>query len=220
MISHLLIGTAVAAVGLAGAGLGGYELLKKKHVKALATGKATLPPHTALDPGMDTYTGQVVSHALQSETDTNILDSLASALKSANYPNSAQAVAVRSSVVKAALKSGAPGILPASASAASATSHVAQTSASALGTALGKMFASIGSDSGAGSAPSATATSMAASDSGVPHTNFMDAQSLGVQAAAMGDTPSGATATESAAASLFGTSGYFAVGTQVPDYGY
>ena len=216
MPTHLILGAALAATAAAGAGLAGYEVLKNHKIKAVASGKVKIPPKAALDPGMTDYQGSVVSKALQVETDSNVLDSLAAALKAAGYPNSANAVAVRSGIVKSALKSGAVGTVPAAAS----VTQTATTQATNLGTAIGKLFSSALSDSG--SSKSSAATSAATSDFGVPHTNFMDAQSLGAQLGATADygAGSGAAATNAAASSLFGTSGQFAVGTQVPNYGY
>lgn len=102
---NVAIGIGVALAAAAGLGVGGYEVWKHHHMKQLATGKAVIPAGSSLDTGMDTYTANVVSAALTKETDTGILDTLAANLKAAGFTNSAQAVATRSSVLKAAITS-------------------------------------------------------------------------------------------------------------------
>lgn len=105
---NAIIGAGVGMLAAAGVGFVGYEVWKHNHLKALATGTKTLAPSAPLDAGMDAYTTSVISAALQKETDTTVLDSLAQNLRAAGFPNSAAAVSKRSDVVKSAIKNPAP----------------------------------------------------------------------------------------------------------------
>lgn len=86
---------------LAALALGGGALYYAKSRSATAT---VPPAGMALDPGMDSYTSSVISKALTIETDPSVLDTLATDLKNAGFPNSAGAVASRSAALKANIK--------------------------------------------------------------------------------------------------------------------
>lgn len=88
----------LAGVGIAGAGLY-YEMHRSTSPVIPGAGQS-------LDPGMDTFTSAVVSKALSIETDTTILDQLASDLQSAGFKNSGNAVATRSKALKANIQKG------------------------------------------------------------------------------------------------------------------
>ncbi len=103
---NALLGISASILGTLLIGGVGYEVWHHKKIKELASGKVTVPPGQALDPGMDSYTSQVVSAALQKETDTATLDKLAENLKNAGFSTSAAAVATRSAMVKNQISSG------------------------------------------------------------------------------------------------------------------
>ncbi|MHB2027572.1 MAG: hypothetical protein ACYCPT_01990 [Acidimicrobiales bacterium] len=87
--------TAILTIGAPVLGLGLWYHSKSKTLPAVPSAG------TSYDPGMDSLTAKVVARALQIETDTSLLDTLATDLKNAGFPNSAAAVAQRSNAVRA-----------------------------------------------------------------------------------------------------------------------
>ena len=98
-MNPLLIAALVAGVGV------GAVALKKSST----TPPAAPLPGTALDPGMDHYTGAVVAKALSVETDPAILNQLAQDLSAAGFVNSAKAVSARAVALKNNLQSSSKG---------------------------------------------------------------------------------------------------------------